>query len=200
MLLLVLVSDAPPEPGSAAEAAAAHPAVVVRRAIGTDLGDVLALYDEAVAWLAALGRADQWGTAPFTSRPEVVAMIRGRVRTDRMWLARAGSRTVGAIVLGGPAPSYIPVPAGEPEIYLSGFVTTRAPEGREAGRALLAYARDTARRAGIGVLRLDCYAGGDGALVRYYESAGFRRVARFTVELLGSPYRGCLLEQRLPPG
>lgn len=50
----------------------------------------------------------------------------------------------------------------------------------------------------MSLLRLDCYAGGDGALVRYYESVGFEQVTRFTVELFGAPYTGCLLEQRLP--
>jgi hypothetical protein len=30
-------------------------------------------------------------------------------------------------------------------------------------------------------LRVDCWAGGEGALVRYYEAAGFTATTRFTV-------------------
>jgi hypothetical protein len=62
------------------------------------------------------------------------------------------------------------------------------------------HARAVARQRGAGLLRLDCYAGGDGALVAYYESVGFQQVVRFTVEILGTPYTGCLLQQRLAPG
>jgi hypothetical protein len=39
---------------------------------------------------------------------------------------------------------------------------------------------------------VDCYAGGDGALVRWYESAGFTRTQAF--EVRGWP--GQLLERR----
>jgi hypothetical protein len=63
---------------------------------------------------------------------------------------------------------------------------------------LLRHAKATADRTGVSLLRLDCYAGGAGALVRYYESVGFEQVTRFTVELFGKSYTGCLLEQRLP--
>jgi hypothetical protein len=124
-------------------------------------------------------------------------MIRARAESGDMSLAHAGARIIGAIVLGDKPPHYID-PAGDGrEIYISGFITTRAPDARTVGRLLLHHTKATAARAGVGLLRLDCYAGGDGALVRYYESVGFEQVTRFTVELLGATYTGCLLEQRL---
>ena len=50
-----------------------------------------------------------------------------------------------------------------------------------------------ARDRGIDLLRVDCFAGGDGSLVRYYESQGFRRMQPFQVK--GWP--GMLLAQRV---
>jgi GNAT superfamily N-acetyltransferase len=171
--------------------------VELRVADGADTGAVLALYDEAVAWLAARGRADQWGTTPFSARPDVAAQIRSRVEGGTMWLVEADGRLLGAIALGREAPHYVDG-AAEPQIYITGFITARGPHARGAGRVLLEHAWATARREGIELIRLDCYAGGDGGLVAYYESVGFRRVRRFTVELLGAPYDACLLEQRKP--
>ena len=47
--------------------------------------------------------------------------------------------------------------------------------GRGIGRHLLEAAAAEARSAGCTRLRLDCWAGGDGALISYYESCGFTR-------------------------
>jgi GNAT superfamily N-acetyltransferase len=172
-----------------------EPRVDLRVATADDTAAVVALYDEAVDWLAARGRSDQWGTTPFSARPEVVAMIQARAESGDMWLAHIGDRILGAIVLGDKAPHYIDPADHWPEIYITGFITSRAPDARTAGQRLLQHAKDSAYREGISLLRLDCYAGGDGALVAYYESAGFEQVARFSVELLGATYTGCLLEQ-----
>jgi hypothetical protein len=51
----------------------------------------------------------------------------------------------------------------------------------------------------VTLLRVDCYAGDDQALVRYYEREGFRRVAAFTVDRPNAPWPGQLLEDRLFP-
>jgi GNAT superfamily N-acetyltransferase len=168
----------------------------LRVATADDTPAVVALYDEAVDWLAGRGLSDQWGTKPFSERPDVVALIRARVESGAMWLAHNGGLLLGAIVLGDEAPSYVD-PAGEREIYISGFITSRAPDARAAGRLLLHHAKTAAADAGISLLRLDCYAGGTGGLVAYYESVGFEQVTRFTVDLSGVAYTGCLLELRL---
>lgn len=166
-------------------------------ATGADTDAVVALYDEAVAWLVARGRSDQWGATPFSSRPAIVAMIRARAESGTMWVARSPKQLLGATVIGSQAPHYIDHPAEGPEIYISGMIASRAPNARGIGRVLLEHAAETARRASIDLLRLDCYAGSDGRLVAYYESVGFSQVDRFAIELMGSTYSGCLLEQRL---
>jgi GNAT superfamily N-acetyltransferase len=86
---------------------------------------------------------------------------------------------VGAIAL-GEAPDYAP-PAPEPELYIQGFVTDRRYRGQGIGDALLTHARAEAIRSGVHLLRVDCWAGGDQALVRYYERAGFTAAQRITV-------------------
>ena len=39
-----------------------------------------------------------------------------------------------------------------------------------------------ARAAGVQRLRVDCYGGGTGALVRFYESCGYERLSTFDVD------------------
>ena len=67
--------------------------VTRRIATGDDTEAVVALYDEAVAWLAASGRSDQWGTTPFSARPDAVADWRRL--TPHQWSAAnsPGNRT-----------------------------------------------------------------------------------------------------------
>jgi len=81
--------------------------VALRRATVDDTATLVALYDEAVAWLAGRGRTDQWGTTPFSELPDVVALIRSRTAGGRMWLAEKGARVLGAIVLEPEPPHYL---------------------------------------------------------------------------------------------
>lgn len=55
------------------------------------------------------------------------------------------------------------------------LLTTRDPAYRGLGARLLEEAKKEARNRGIGLLRLSCYAGGDGGIVRTYEKMGFSR-------------------------
>jgi GNAT superfamily N-acetyltransferase len=98
---------------------------------------------------------------------------------------------VGFLVVGEATP-YAP-PATEPELYVVGLVGSRDPRARGAGRTLLGFAEVVARELGVGLMRVDCYAGGEGALVRFYESAGFTPTVPFEVK--GWP--GQVLERRL---
>ena len=105
---------------------------------------------------------------------------------------------MGALAVGD-APGYVPA-ASEPELYVNLLVTDHAFAGRGLGGRLLDHARRLAREGGVKLLRVDCYAGDDQALVRYYERQGFRRVSAFGVELTdGRSWPGQLLENRLPP-
>lgn len=54
------------------------------------------------------------------------------------------------------------------------------------------------RITGVRLLRLDCWAGGDGKLVAYYQGQGFTLSQRLTgTGSDGQPWTGALLQQRL---
>jgi GNAT superfamily N-acetyltransferase len=112
-----------------------------------------------------------------------------------LWVAEADGRVVGALAVGDAMP-YVR-PAEEPELYVRLLVTDRESAGQNIGGVLLDHARELAREAGVGLLRVDCFAGGDGALVRYYEKQGFTRTETFAVPVNGSEWPGQVLAQRL---
>jgi GNAT superfamily N-acetyltransferase len=167
--------------------------VAVRKGGPRDVEAVLALFDGAVRWLADRGLTGQWGSAPFSTSSERIGQARGWGRSGGLRIAHADGTPVGAMVVGA-APAYV-FPAREPELYVRALVSSREhPAGRGAGRLLLAQARAEAVDRGLGLLRVDCWAGGEGALIRYYESAGFTPTERFMV----GDWQGQVLEQRLP--
>ena len=157
---------------------------------------VLRLLDDATAWLVARGRSGQWGTEPASTDPRRVGQADGWAGGGGLWLAQTAERPVGALVV-GTANDYVPA-ATEPELYVNLLVTDRAYAGAGIGGRLLAHAADLARRRGVDLLRVDCYAGDDGALVRWYERQGFTRTDGFTVQRPGRPpWPGQLLIRRL---
>ncbi|WP_331763690.1 GNAT family N-acetyltransferase [Streptomyces anthocyanicus] len=77
------------------------------------------------------------------------------------------------------------------------LVTAREARGTGVGAALCGDAPAQARRRKIGLLRVDCYAGDDRALVRCYEGLGFTASTSFSVEREGlTPWPGQVLEMR----
>jgi GNAT superfamily N-acetyltransferase len=160
-----------------------------------DVAGVLALLDGATEWLVARGQTEQWGTEPHSTSPRRVANITAFADDDNLWVAETGGRVVGAMAL-GTAPSYIPT-AGEPEVYVRLLVTDRASAGQNIGGELLDHARSLAGETSVSLVRVDCFAGGDGALIRYYEKQGFTRSASFGVPVNGSEWPGQVLAQRL---
>ncbi|GHJ42898.1 GCN5 family N-acetyltransferase [Catellatospora sp. TT07R-123] len=160
-----------------------------------DVADVLALMDRATAWLVSIGRADQWGSEPHSTNPKRIAQIEGFARGGGLWIAEIGGSTVGALSVGQALP-YAP-PVDEPELYVQLLISDRSPAARGAGAVLLAHARELAVRQGVGLLRLDCFAGGEGALVRYYEAQGFTPGQAFTVAQPFGEWPGQVLSLRL---
>lgn len=154
--------------------------VEIRRGGPGDAPAILAMMDEAVAWLAANGRSGQWGTQPFSRIPQRVASVNEMALTNTLWIAEDDGVPAGAMAT-SPRPMPYVSPAGEPELYILLLVTSRAFAGRGIGSALLAHARAEARRLGVGLVRVDCYAGPDGDLVAYYVRNGFTPVSAFTV-------------------
>ncbi|MFI9329513.1 GNAT family N-acetyltransferase [Kitasatospora sp. NPDC052868] len=163
-----------------------------------DAADLLALLDGAVAWLAAQGRTRQWGDQPWSSRPKAVEKVHdylGEAFLVRLAVDGDG-RTVGSCVLAEEPPAYV-APAGERELYVRNLVTDRSRSGSGIGAALVADALDEARRRGIGLVRVDCYAGGDRRLVGRYRALGFTETEYFEAEQPDGVWEGQILAIRL---
>ncbi|WP_228125850.1 GNAT family N-acetyltransferase [Alcaligenes faecalis] len=166
---------------------------LVRRATEQDVAAVLALFDEAIAWFTEIGNQGQWGTEPWSTQERQIARIREACALPGAWVAEdQAGRVQGALILGESMP-YVPA-ATEPEVYVRVLICSRDPQAKGLGRSLLGFADDQARRAGVAQLRVDCYGGGTGALVRFYESCGYERLATFQVE----DWPGQLLGRCLP--
>ncbi|HCT80453.1 MAG TPA: GNAT family N-acetyltransferase [Micromonosporaceae bacterium] len=169
---------------------------MIIRSAGTEgIPHVLALLDRATEWLVGQGRTGQWGTEPQSTDPRRIAQSQHWAASGGFYLAWIGEEAVGSLVV-GKAPAHIPA-ATEPELYVNLLVTDRAHAGEGIGSALLDYARDLARHKGVGLLRVDCYAGDDRALVRYYESQGFTTTEPFSFEHPRGLWLGQVLEQRV---
>ncbi|MCI4065311.1 GNAT family N-acetyltransferase [Micromonospora sp. R77] len=168
----------------------------IRRGGPGDAGSVLRLFDVAIAWLTTRGRTGQWGTAPASTDPARIAQAQAWASGGDLHLALLDDDVVGALVV-GTATDYVPPPI-EPELYVNLLLTDRAHAGLGIGARLLAYAEELARDRGLGLLRVDCYAGDDRALVGFYERCGFTPTDRFTVTRPGRPpWPGQVLARRV---
>ncbi|NML50104.1 GNAT family N-acetyltransferase [Streptomyces sp. R302] len=166
--------------------------ITIRRGGPADLPAVLDILDSAVVWLNGRGITAQWGTTPFTSRPKTVEHV-GRVMGEGdPWIAEVDGVPAGALTL-TPHPGADVPPADEPERYVRYLATHARFHGLGVGAALLAHAADETRRAGVSLLRVDCFAGTEGRLVAYYEHQGFTRTTPFTV----GDWPGQVLEMRV---
>jgi GNAT superfamily N-acetyltransferase len=168
-----------------------RPRPAIRAGGPADVGSVVALLDDRVAWLTDRGQTGQWGTTPFSAMPKRVAMAEGWAASSGLCLAvdEAGE-AIGALVLGD-APDHVPTVA-VPEVYVALLVTARRAAGMGVGAALVGHAVAEARAAGAALLRVDCWAGAP-RLVQWYEEQGFRRVSTFDVGV----WRGQLFEQHI---
>jgi GNAT superfamily N-acetyltransferase len=164
----------------------------VRSGSMADFESILALMDEAIAWLTAQGRTGQWGSEPFSAGPARVEHMRSEVDTNDLWMAEIDGEPVGAMLLGEQPTVYI-APADEPELFLHLLVTSRRQVHGGIGQALVDQARAVAAERGIDLIRIDCYAGDDRKLVTAYERLGFTSTAPFTVR----DWPGQLLAMRL---
>jgi GNAT superfamily N-acetyltransferase len=153
---------------------------------------LLELFDEAVRWLAGRGLGGQWGTQPWSERPDRRERISRLARSSELTIAEVGNRVVGALEVGESSPSYAPQ-VHENNLYIYVLLTSRQLIGQGIGGALLNHARADCRTRGLDLLRVDCWAGGEQQLVRYYESQGFTATEQFNRD----GWLGQLLIQRL---
>jgi GNAT superfamily N-acetyltransferase len=157
-----------------------------------DQRSLLGLFDEAVLWLTTRGLEAQWGSEPWSERPERQKLVLEMTTNPGFTIAEIGPETVGALIISDYPPPYVPA-AGEPELYIDLLLVSRRYAGRRIGSALLDYARTECRHRGRTLLRVDCWAGGNRELVRYYERSGFTSTEAFRQ----GDWPGQLLVQRL---
>lgn len=167
--------------------------ITIRRAGADDIPAVLALLDVAAGWLVAQGRTGQWGTGRQSESPRRLAQAKLWAQAEGFYVAEIDGVVAGALIVGLPV-DFVPAPS-EPDLYVNLLLSDVRRSGQGIGALLLEHARELARQAGIGLLRLDCYDGDDRKLVRYYESQGFTA----TAPLRYGEWTGRLMEQPLRP-
>ncbi|WP_051450743.1 GNAT family N-acetyltransferase [Actinospica robiniae] len=161
-----------------------------------DIPAVLALGDEAVVWMNERGNTQQWGTTPWTGNEKREATVRERAHGGGMRImADEDGAVLGALVITETPQPYVPA-VDERELYVNLLLVSRRHSGRGIGAALIDRARLEADERGIGLIRVDCWAGEQGSLVRVYEGYGFARVQEFTVATPAGDWPGMLLAMR----
>ncbi|UUU26842.1 GNAT family N-acetyltransferase [Streptomyces sp. DSM 40750] len=170
------------------------PGIRIRPGGPADAPAILGMLDSAVAWMNARGNTEQWGTIPYSRRPGGVERVERYTTENTPYIAESDGTPVGALVLdSGPSPQMPIASAGEPERYVRLLVSDRRYAGLGIGAALLAHAAEETRRAGVHLLRVDCWAGGGGRLVAFYERNGFVPTDRF----LSDTWPGQVLARRV---
>lgn len=162
-----------------------------------DARALVALFDEAIAWLVTRGQTGQWGSEPYSSRPSGLAQARRLAAGGGLRLGHLDGEPVAALVLGD-APEYVPA-ADRAELYIQLLLTSRRRAGQHLGDRLVERAVAEATRLRCEQLRVDCWAGAPG-LVGWYERHGFMRAGtfdlngwrgqRFTMQLGKQPRTG----------
>jgi len=133
-----------------------------------DESALLNLFDGAVLWLTQRGLSGQWGREPWSQRPETKERVARLARSPGLTVVENGGEVVGALEVSENSPSYVPV-TDERNLYIYLLLTSRSFIGRGIGAVLLDHARADCRSRGLGLLRVDCWAGGQQQLIRYYE-------------------------------
>ncbi|MET7483436.1 GNAT family N-acetyltransferase [Streptomyces sp. NPDC005538] len=155
-------------------------AISIRDGGPDDIPAILGMLDSAVAWLVAQGRTGQWGSTPWSADPKAVAVVERYITQGSPYIAEIDGVPAGTLTLTDAPGPYLKS-ADEPERYIHLLASDRRFKGYGVGSALLAHAAEATRRAGISLLRVDCYAGDDRKLVTYYETNGFTPTEPFTV-------------------
>lgn len=172
------------------------PRIDIRSGGPQDATAVLGMLDSAIAWMVARGATAQWGSTPASQHPRFVEQVTAFGAEGELHLAVVDGVAAGALAVGEPH-DYAPA-ATERELYVRLLITHRDFAGLGVGARLLKHADDLARSQGVGLLRVDCYAGNDGKLVEYYERQGYTRTEPFTVERPTGPWPGHFLIRRPP--
>jgi hypothetical protein len=154
----------------------------IRPARTDDVNSVVALFDDAIAWMVSQGITDQWGTTPVSADPGRVAFLAGFVDRGEMFLA-LDQRDVplGTIAVSDHPPLNYPDVwdgfSASPKCgYIEALVRPRDAQPG-TGAELLRHAESGIVNAGGIHARLDCWAGSE-ALRCYYEARGYSTKGR----------------------
>jgi GNAT superfamily N-acetyltransferase len=134
------------------------------------LDEVLAVLDEAAAWLRERG-VEQWPPRFEAS------WVEGAIRRSETWLAIIAGTASGTVTLDLRDPVWDAVP-GAAALYVHRMAVRRSAAG--LGAVILDWTAGFARERGLEALRLDCVAS-NRRLRAYYEAAGFTHRGDATV-------------------
>lgn len=149
--------------------------MLIRPAVAHEVPDVLAMRDEAAAWLAARG-SDQW-SAPWPDAEQMTAGVRRAVDAGDVWVVQDGDDLVATLTLDTWANPdlWTTAEANEPARYVHRLIVRRRTAGTGLGAELLNWCGDHAARAGARWLRLDAWTT-NRDLQQYYLDHGFTHV------------------------
>jgi GNAT superfamily N-acetyltransferase len=156
-----------------------HGEHLIRPARAEDEAPLLAMFDEAVAWLVERGQSDQWGSEPWSQAEKGRQAVRSLVQGGGLYMLERDGVLVGAMAVGQRAEHVEALDV--PELYIRLVLTSRRFSGNKFGDRLIEEALDLARRRDAAVVRVDCWAGAP-SLVAWYESQGFTRSDTFTID------------------
>lgn len=140
----------------------------VRPAVATDVDGVLALLNDAAAWLIERG-VDQWQPGQWSAEGIAGAIARGET-----YLMQARGRTIATVSVQWTDALMWPDATDEAG-YIHRLAVARDEHGKDVGRILLTWAEWTIAKQGRLRTRLDC-ACDNSQLRLYYEGAGYRHV------------------------
>ncbi|MER6284624.1 GNAT family N-acetyltransferase [Streptomyces sviceus] len=165
-----------------------------------DIPVILGMLDSCVEWLVAQGRTGQWGTEPLSRSPRTVESVARYIDEGSVFMAEADGVPAATLTITDSPGAYLAhlPPPGEPERYIHWLASDRRFKGHGVGSALLAHAAEATRRAGVALLRVDCYAGDDRRLVAYYEANGFTPTDTYTAGA-NNDWPGQVLAMRVRP-
>ncbi|MFI0357721.1 GNAT family N-acetyltransferase [Actinomadura sp. 9N407] len=151
----------------------------LRPASPSDLPSVLALIEDAAAWLRTTG-TDQWNR-PWPNREERDRRVYESLALGETWLLWDGPAPIATITATRTPDDALWTigECAEPAIYLHRLVVGRTHAGNGLGAHLLDWAGTRARRTGAHWIRIDVWAD-NYALHRYYFRQGFRWLRQST--------------------
>lgn len=175
-----------------------------------DVDFILHAFDSALAYLASIGSEAQWGTIPFSAKPDQVShftnyveecylqasansgsgsiwqsMLLYEVKQDTSWTR------VAALGISTAFPSYVPDSLADNSmrqaadyVYLKYLVTDRrcATLSKRSAAHLMAFAEQTAREMHMHICYGDCWRGNGDGLLKYYQHLGYTPLGAFDVK------------------